>query len=734
MRTDAAPSGALLDRPLEGERGIGPARAASLAAVGLATARDLLLHAPRAYREWGAPRPIAQAAAGEDAHVVGRVVSTRRLGWRRGRRAAEAILEDDTGRIACIWFGAAWLADAVPRGATIRAFGRVARRGDALQIVHPEFEPVEDPTAGPLPGPRASHRLGPGVSERMVRRLLDDVLARAAAAGFSDPLPPAILDPLALPPLSTALRAIHFPATLEDAEAARRRLAFDELLLLQMEFGEAQPPGVPGAPGASSSYPASGNRSPVERGPDALAPDARSLVERYLAALPFRLTPGQRAALDAILGDIAAPRPMNRLLMGDVGCGKTAVIVAALLRVVERGAQAALLAPTEILAGQHAARITAEVAPLGVRGALITKSTPAPERAALCAALAAGEIDLLVGTHAMFAADVRFRRLGFAAIDEQQRFGVAQRARLRAKSEEATDPAATNLLVASATPIPRTLAMALYGDLEATAIRDLPPGRVPIETRAYPEAARREGYSFLRDLLRAGGKAYLVFPLIEDGEDPGIVSVERAYEKLRGGYFRDVPMALVHGAMREAERRAAMDAFLAGEARLLLGTSVIEVGIDDPRAVAIGIEHAERFGLAALHQLRGRVGRGSEPSHCLLFPRGVLTAKAEARVRALLETTDGFEVAERDLALRGPGVIAGVRQSGFLEMEVADLARDEALLDAARETARALADGAARGDEAAVAAIAALRAWWGPRFAGAGAGVAAPPPRYDEVP
>ncbi len=739
---ERAMSDSILDRRLEGERGIGPARAARLAGLGLATSRDLLLHVPLAYREWGPRRAIATVAEGDEAHVVGRVVSTRRLGWRRRRRAAEAVIEDASGRIACVWFQVAWLAGAVAKGAWLRAHGRVARRGEALQLVHPEFETLESEPAPDEPpaAPRAAHRIAPGVSERAIRRLLEGALARLDEAAFRDPIPADRLRALGLPPLERALRAAHFPASLAEAEEARRRLAFDELLLLQTRFGEARGPSPLALAPETSSYVGpseesrvlpSGGGAHAGIGARASTAPRASLVARYRDALPFPLTRGQEEALGAILDDLAAARPMNRLLMGDVGCGKTAVFVAALQRVVEAGAQGALLAPTEILARQHADRLAAELAPLGVRAALLLGTTPAAERAATLAALAAGEIDLLVGTHALLRAEVRFRRLGLGVIDEQQRFGVAQRARLRAKGPTAAEPALANLLVASATPIPRTLAMALYGDLDVTAIRERPPGRVPIETRAYPEARRREGYAFLRDLLRAGGQAYLVFPLVEEGEDPGIVSVERAYDALRRGFLRDIPMALVHGAQREADRRRAMEAFLAGEVRLLLGTSVVEVGVDNPRAVAIGIEHAERFGLAALHQLRGRVGRGTEPSHCLLFPRGALTAKAEERVRALLETTDGFEIAERDLALRGPGVKAGLRQSGFLETEVADLARDEALLEAARAEARVLAEGAARGDAAALATLAALRAWWGDR---ADAVPPAPAVRYDEVP
>lgn len=716
-------SASFLDRPLVEERGIGPARAARLATLGLVTARDLLLHVPRGYREWGAPQPIASIAEGEMAHVVGRVVSARRLGWRRRRRAAEALIEDASARVACVWFQAAWLAESVPKGAWLRVLGRVAVRGDGLQIVHPEFEVLgaEPRPDEPPARPRAAHRLAVGVSERMLSRLLGEIVARAGDEGLRDPFTAEQLNRLGLMPFERAVGAVHFPASLAEAEEARRRLAFDELLLLQMRFGEARAPAPIAVSPESSSY----------QGPSG----ARvSLVARYRDALPFRLTAGQEAALTAILDDLAAARPMNRLLMGDVGCGKTVVFVAALLRVVEAGAQGALLAPTEILARQHAARIAADLAPLGVRTALLLGTTPAAERAALLAALAVGEIDVAIGTHALLRDEVRFRRLGLGVIDEQQRFGVAQRARLRAKGLGAAEPASANLLVASATPIPRTMAMALYGDLDVTTIRERPPGRVPIETRAYPDARRREGYAFLRDLLRDGKQAYIVFPLVEEGEDPGIVSVERAYAQLRAGYFRDVPMALVHGAQSERDRCRAMEAFLAGEVRLLLGTSVVEVGVDNPRAVAIGIEHAERFGLAALHQLRGRVGRGSEASYCLLFPRGALTAKAEERVRALIEIADGFEIAERDLALRGPGEAAGLRQSGFLETDVADLARDEALLSAAREEARVLRDGAERGDEPSGAVLAALRAWWGGRADAAGDTPPRPAARYDGVP
>lgn len=708
---------AILDAALEGEAGIGPARAEKLARLGLVTARDLVLHAPRGYQEWGARRAIADLAAGERAHVVGRIVATRRLGWRRGRRAAEATIEDATGRVACVWFGVAWLAGSLAKGAWLRAAGRVTRRGDALQLAHPEFEISEEPIApeeGPLP-PRAVHRTGVGVSERMIGRLLERVLDRLGRAGLRDPLDAPHV-PSGMLPLEDALRALHFPRAAADAEHARRRIAFDELLLLQDRFGDAAATTV-GAP-ETSSYAAvrDGSRR-------------AGLAERYLGSLPFALTAGQRAALDDILADLASPRPMNRLLMGDVGCGKTAVFVAALLRAVEAGAQGALLAPTEILARQHATRLARELAPLGVRPALLLGSTPPAERAATRGALAAGEIDLVVGTHALVTGDVRFRRLGLGVIDEQQRFGVAQRARLREKARTAHDAAEPNLLVASATPIPRTLAMALYGDLQTTVIRERPPGRVPVETLAFHDRDRRRGYERLREILRSGCQAYLVFPLIEEGDDREIVSVTRAYEKLREGFLRGIPLALVHGAMPEAERARAMDAFAAGDARLLLGTSVVEVGIDNPRATAIGIEHAERFGLAALHQLRGRVGRGSEASTCFLFAHGPLSAKAAGRIEAMLATSDGFEIADRDLALRGPGEFAGVRQSGFLDLEIADLARDEGLLERAREVTRALQAGAAAGDARAIATLGALRDWWGGRRDG----VAAPRPSYHDV-
>jgi ATP-dependent DNA helicase RecG len=741
---DAVTAREILDCRLEGEPGIGPARAAKLAALGLVTARDLVLYAPRAYREWGPRRAIASLAAGDEAHVVGRVVSARRLGWRRGRRAAEAVIEDASGRIACVWFGVAWLAGSLAKGSWVRAAGRVARRGDALQLVHPEFEiskePFDDDDAHL--SPRAVHRTGVGVSERMLGRLLERILERLEGARFRDPLSaqgvarcsadgalaaaargsesggtavaraarPASLVPQGALPLDVAVRALHFPASLAHAEEARRRIAFDELLLLQERFDDAAHPAA--SPPESSSYAGAAADRMARR---SRALHGEPLADRYVASLPFALTAGQRSALDALLGDLAAPRPMNRLLMGDVGCGKTAVFVAALLRVIDAGAQGALLAPTEILARQHGDRLASDLAPYGVRVALLLGTTPSAERAGIRDALRDGSIDLLVGTHAILVKDVVFRRLGLGVIDEQQRFGVAQRARLREKSRTAVVSAEPNLLVVSATPIPRTLAMALYGDLATTTIPDLPPGRAPIETVAYRDQERRAGYARLREILRAGAQAYLVFPLIEEGEDKAIVSVTRAYEKLRDGFFRGIPTALVHGALRERERQHAMDAFTTGDVRLLLGTSVVEVGIDNPRAAAIGIEHAERFGLAALHQLRGRVGRGQEPSVCLLFSRGPLSAKAAGRIEAMLSTTNGFEIAERDLSLRGPGEFSGVRQSGFLDLDIADLARDETLLEQARTTMRVLREGEREGDAAARDAVASLRAWWGDR-------------------
>ncbi len=543
--------------------------------------------------------------------------------------------------------------------------GKVERYRNVLTLRHPDFEIVGNDEDERL----HTGRLVPiypateGLQQRQLRRIMRMVVDEHAAA-VADPLPLEMRLRRALPELAAALRDIHVPESEVALAPARHRLAFDDFLLLQLGLAILR--------GRTNS--ANGL---------AMAPRGR-LVAGLRASLPYTLTGAQERVWDEIRRDMAAPHPMHRLLQGDVGSGKTVVAALAVLTAIEAGYQAAVMAPTEILAEQHLLTLQRLLAPLGIAIQLLTSGIKGRERAERLANVAAGNVHCVVGTHALVQEGVEFRRLGLAVVDEQHRFGVAQRARLRDKGEH------PDLLVMTATPIPRTLALTLYGDLDLSLLDEMPPGRQRVKTYARKESARPRVYRFLRDQIAAGRQVYIVYPLVEESEVMDLRAATAMAERLRADVFPDLTVGLLHGRLTAAEKEAVMRRFKAGEIHLLVSTTVIEVGIDVPNASVMVIEHAERFGLSQLHQLRGRVGRGPWKSFCILMQGDHPSEDARRRVEAITATNDGFEVAEADLRLRGPGEFFGTRQSGLPEFRVADLLRDGAVLEEARGEALGL--------------------------------------------
>ena len=652
--------------PLQYLKGVGPQRSNLLSRLGLETVADALLFVPRRYEDRSHLTPFRDLRVGESLCSAGTVAGVSPPPPGSRRQPLQVLLRDPTGYLAAVFFNQPYLVNTFKRGQQVVLYGKVVRfRRGPLQMVHPEFELVEDEEDDLLHTGRLVpiYPLTEGLAQRPLRSLMHRVVEEFADAA-PDPLPSALRERLGLLPLAPALRAIHFPADLSGVEAARRRLVFDDLFIFQLGLAlrrsrEARAAGIPmGPPGP--------------------------LVARLLTLLPYRLTQAQERVWDEIQQDLASGRPMNRLLQGDVGSGKTVVALLTLLLAVEVGFQAALMAPTEILAEQHSLTLGPLLAQLGVRLALLTAGLRPSEREELLAGIRTGEIRVAVGTHALIQEGVEFSRLGLVVVDEQHRFGVLQRATLRAKGMN------PHVLVMTATPIPRTLALTAYGDLDLSVIDEMPPGRKPIVTAWRSEGKRREIYDFLRKELAAGRQVYVVCPLVEESEARDLRAATELAERLRQEVFPDERVGLLHGRLRLDEKEAVMRAFKAGEIQILVSTTVIEVGIDVPNASVMLVEHAERFGLAQLHQLRGRVGRGPWKSYCILLASGGLTAEARRRLEALCQSQDGFQIAEVDLSLRGPGEFFGTRQSGLPEFKIADLLRDGALLNEARREAMAL--------------------------------------------
>jgi len=646
---------------------VGPQRARLLERLGLVTIRDALDYFPRRYEDRRQLVPFRQLRVGEAQLTGGTVIGVSPPPRARPRAPLQVLLRDATGFLTAVFFNQPYLAQVFRRGQHVVLYGKPARRGarGPLVMPHPEFEVVDEDDEASLHMGRIVpvYGLTEGLGQRPLRSLLHRVV-EGFAAQVPDGLPEELRRRRALLPVADAYGAIHFPESLEVAEAARRRFVLEDFLLLQVGLAIRR-------------------RRLGQRPGHAIAPPGL-LVDRLLTTLPFSLTAAQQRVWAEIRADMARPAPMSRLLQGDVGSGKTVVAVMALLTAVEAGFQAALMAPTEILAEQHVGTVRALVEPLGIPVALLTAGRKAREREAVLEGLRAGTAPLVVGTHALIQEEVAFHRLGLAVVDEQHRFGVLQRASLRAKGRY------PDVLVMTATPIPRTLALTLYGDLDVSVLDELPPGRKPVTTVWRTEARRAEIYQFIRRQLAEGRQAYVVCPLVEETEASDLKAATAMAERLGREVFPDYRVGLIHGRMGLEAKDAVMRAFTAGEIHVLVATTVIEVGIDVPNATVMLVEHAERFGLAQLHQLRGRVGRGGARSYCILLAAGQPSEEAQRRLQAMCETQDGFRIAETDLALRGPGEFFGTRQAGLPEFRAANLLTDGRLLEEARQEALAL--------------------------------------------
>ena len=678
-------------RPVTALRGVGEALAARLAVLGVEQVQDLLFILPTRYEDRTRIQPIGALLAGGRAVIEGEVQLTEVV-FRR-RRQMLCRIADGSGFLTLRFFHfSTSQQQGLARGHRIRCFGEVRRGPLGLEMVHPEYRRVFDTDAALEESLTPVYPATEGVSQGRLRALIGQALREVETAGVRDWLPAPLLAPLGLPELRDALRQVHRPPVdveLEELEAGRhpaqRRLAFEELLTHQVVMRRLRETAT-----ADPAWPLQ---------------DAAGLENRFIAGLPYALTGAQQRALADIAQDLSLDRPMVRLVQGDVGCGKTAVAAAAAARAIGSGHQAALMAPTELLAEQHQRNLAAWFAPLGIEVILVSGSQPARTRRSALELVANGTARLVVGTHALFQDGMQFADLALVIVDEQHRFGVHQRMALREKGLQ------PHQLIMTATPIPRTLTMAMYADMSVSVIDELPRGRQPITTRAVPTTKREEVMRLLRQVLAARAQAYWVCPLIEEGEIPGLAAATTVAAEL-AAELPEFSTGLLHGRLSTAEKAEVMSRFKSGEIDLLVATTVVEVGVDVPNATLMVIENPERLGLAQLHQLRGRVGRGSRPSTCLLFYAPPLGAVAQARLATIRETQDGFLIAERDLALRGPGEVLGTRQTGEVGFRVADLGEHAPLLPTALARADELL---AAGDPA----IQVLLSAWAPAERGA---------------
>ena len=650
-------------RPVTGLKGVGPALAKRLAKLGIETVADLLFWLPTRYEDRTHIVPIGSLRPGARAAVEGTIELAEVVF--RGRRSLLVRLSDGTGFLTLRFFhfsGAQQ--EQLVRGARLRCFGEVRRGKHGPEIVHPEYKNADAPDTQAVQGVLTPiYPVTEGVQQGRLRNLTAQALAAVSDGELPDWLPGEIRDELKLPALREALQFLHRPPPdaklheLEDGRhPAQRRLAFEELLAHHLSLRQL--------------------RHEIRRDPAWSITSPGKLADRLLEGTGFKLTKAQRRVIGEIRADLSVAHPMLRLVQGDVGSGKTIVAALAAVDIAEAGSQAALMAPTELLAEQHAQNFSRWLAPLGLEPLLLTGRLPARARRDAQAALAEGRSAIAIGTHALFQEEVTFKRLALVIVDEQHRFGVHQRMRLREKGSEGRYP---HQLIMTATPIPRTLAMTAYADLDVSVIDELPPGRTPVMTVAMPDSRRDEVVRRIRSACLEGRQAYWVCPLIEESELLEAQAAEDTAASLAAA-LPDVAVGIVHGRMPPAAREKTMAKFKAGEIGLLVATTVIEVGVDVPNASLMVIENAERMGLAQLHQLRGRVGRGREASSCLLLWHAPLSTLAKERLAVLRSTNDGFAVARRDLELRGPGELLGTRQTGLMQLKVADLMRDADLL------------------------------------------------------
>ena len=656
-----------LTSPIVHVPGIRENTARDLATLGLKAIGQLVAYLPSRHEHEQAEAPISELKPEHVVSARGEVTACRMSGFGKKSRFT-AVLSDGTGRLDLVWFNAPYLRGKVHPGMSIRVQGKAKTYNHGLQLANPKLEILDGDTESK---PALADRLRPiyPASERVPTRVIEraiEAILPVALPLIEDHLTPEYRAERDLPELREAYRMMHAPADEAEVARGRRRLAYDELLMLQLgvamkryELRDAQR-----APALRSS--------PVVRA-------------KILSTFPYTLTNAQQRVVDELTEELTRDIPSNRLIQGDVGSGKTLVALYAMLLAVESGHQAALMAPTEVLAEQHFSSISETLTGTEVRVELLTGSLTPSERQSILGRLAEGRIDILIGTHALLTEHVRFRSLAVAVIDEQHRFGVEQRALLRSKGEDGSGTT-PHVVVMTATPIPRTLSLTLFGDLDVSTIDELPPGRQPIETAIAPLEERESVYNMVKRHVEAGEQAYVVVPAIE-GEEGGLVGVRDLVSELESGWLQGLRIAAVHGQLKRHTREHIMERFRRGLIQVLVATTVIEVGVDVPNATVMVIEQADRFGLAQLHQLRGRVGRGEKPSRCTLIS-GIPTPDSLERLKVMSSTTDGFVIAEKDFELRGPGEIFGSRQSGLPPFRVANLISDTDLLQLARRDAR----------------------------------------------
>jgi ATP-dependent DNA helicase RecG len=652
-------------------KGIGPSKAKVLKEHNISNVFDLFFYTPRKYLDHSRMVPMSHLEEGQTMTLIGTVSS---YGYKYGRRRRYIVnIHDDTGHISLVWFsGYKYLENMFNEGDVLSVTGKIGFY-DSFQIAHPEFEII----SGAEDEPIHTLRIIPVYSEtallkkvklhsRGLRRVIKHALDKLSAIPC-ETLPESIRTKYKLMGLREAIAQVHFPDSFEAKDNGLNRLAFEELFYLELLLAARH-----------------SNRTTEE--PGISFPPPKKMGRALLDNLKFELTGGQKKALNEIYADMAKPHPMNRLLQGDVGCGKTVVAVLTMLGAVEAGYQAAIMAPTEILAEQHGIAIGRLLDGLGLKIAIFTGSTTGKERQALLGKIKSGKIDIIIGTHTLIQSSMAFAKLGLIVIDEQHKFGVAQRGILKQKGIY------PDTLVMTATPIPRTLAMTAYGDLDISVINEMPPGRVPIQTSFVPLEKRNKMYGFIKEQVENGRQVYIVYPLVEESEKLDLKAAKESYASFKDGAFRDIPIALLHGKMKGRDKTKTMQDFQARKTSVIVATTVIEVGLDVPNANIMVIEHVERFGLSQLHQLRGRIGRGTHKSYCFLLSDTRLSQEAEARVKALCATNDGFKIAEVDMAIRGPGEIMGTRQHGLPELKVARLTDAEALTNARQSAFEIIAE------------------------------------------
>lgn len=662
---------------LERIKGIGEKAQAALESFGVHSVLDLLETYPRRYIDRTNMATLRDIQLGVDTLVMVRVEKCRSIQTKNGRVMVTATVADETGKLSLTFFNQRWREKQLQPGIEIAVFGKAEMYNGYRQMTNPVVDRIGDRAARFVPVYPQSEKSR--ITSWDLARWIEDALAKCEPRGIDDPVPESILSSHSLIGRHAALRNIHLPESVEDHRAARQRLAFDEVLRVQLMLVGKKAQWEREA--AGFSHATSGH-----------------LIDGFMSALPFPLTGAQQRTIAEIYRDVAAPQPMHRLLQGDVGAGKTVVAVATMLAAVQGGHQAALMAPTEVLADQHALGIRALLESLkvsdsgnlfgdrGLRIELLTNKVRAAQRKTILAGLADGSVDIIIGTHALIQDAVKFKSLGVVVVDEQHRFGVQQRSQLRDKAQESDAGLMPDVLVMTATPIPRTAAMTVYGDLDVSVLDELPPGRTPIITTRVAGPLEREGmWASVRERLAMGQQAYVVCPLIEESEKLEVASAQETFDELVSGELAGHSVALLHGRMSSADKEAVMTSFRAGHTQVLVATTVIEVGVDVPNSTTMVILDADRFGIAQLHQLRGRVGRGKLESFCYLVTQH---SDPSPRVEALVASTDGFVLAEEDLRLRGEGTIMGNRQKGTSDLTLASLQHDLELIQWARDDAQ----------------------------------------------